>query len=739
MPAQFPALQQRGLAKFIKLALNFSANETLDPRITFSRTSNATRVNAQGLIEYAPHNLLTNSENFDNASWTKNTATVSANYTTAPDGATTADLITSTGADGYFGRGQSGVNGNQQYTASIYLRSDIPTTVRLYLLETVGGTNTSYTICNITTQWQRFSVSITTGSTVTSISSQVGGANTFGTGKAIYAWGAQLNIGSLQPYYTTSVKNLLGYSQEFSNAVWTKSNSTIDATPVMGPFGYLGAMKLVEDTTNAPHYIRQFPSITTPVAFSVYAKAGERTKFQLDCYDATNGTRNAVFNLVSGTVETILGAGVSANIIALSNGWYRCCMILPTSATGGDCKIALYTTSNSYLGDGTSGIYIFGAQLSDSASLDPYSYNFGAAPTSTAYYGPRFDYDPVTLAPKGLLIEESRTNLLTYSSEFDNAIWSKVAVAIATNQRISPDGTLSMDTITLTGGAGYLQQTATTTSTVAYNLSIFVYAASNKIRIIAHDGATNICTVTWSSISANTNTVSGIAANVTSTLVGNNIYRLSFSFIASSTTTNIRLQCLDSVGNPAIGATGDFWGAQLESGSFPTSYIPTTSAQVTRTADNASMVGTNFSSWYNQSEGTIYSEWMLGGDNTSVNVYNINDSTGANYIRNRYNSAGSGNDNAVGVGGIVQVVLNAINQTTTYSSYKNAMSYKQSDFARSSSGTLITNASGNIPTVTQINLGGSVVFGVESLNGHIQSFKYFNKRLLNSYLQSLTQ
>ena len=151
------------------------------------------------------------------------------------------------------------------------------------------------------------------------------------------------------------------------------------------------------------------------------------------------------------------------------------------------------------------------------------------------------------------------------------------------------------------------------------------------------------------------------------------------------------------------------------------------------------MVGTNFSSWYNQSEGTIYSEWMLGGDNTSVNVYNINDGTGSNYIRNRYNSAGIAADNAVGVGGIVQVVLNAINQTTTYSSYKNAMSYKQSDFARSSSGTLITNASGNIPTVTQINLGSSVVFSAESLNGHIQSFKYYPQRLSNAQLQTLSK
>ena len=79
-PVQFPARQQRGLAKLAKLSLDFTINNTLDPRITFSRTSNATLVGPDGLIQYAPHNLLTYSEQFDNAAWVKGAAvTITAN------------------------------------------------------------------------------------------------------------------------------------------------------------------------------------------------------------------------------------------------------------------------------------------------------------------------------------------------------------------------------------------------------------------------------------------------------------------------------------------------------------------------------------------------------------------------------------------------------------------------------------------------------------------------------------
>ena len=101
---------KKKLTAGIALALNFTG-ETLDSRVSFSRTSNATRVNAQGLIEYAPHNLLTYSEQFDNAVWIKSNATVTANAVVAPDGTNTADNYVATAV--------SGEHTNDQYFSTL--------------------------------------------------------------------------------------------------------------------------------------------------------------------------------------------------------------------------------------------------------------------------------------------------------------------------------------------------------------------------------------------------------------------------------------------------------------------------------------------------------------------------------------------------------------------------------------------------------------------------------------------
>jgi len=141
-------------------------------------------------------------------------------------------------------------------------------------------------------------------------------------------------------------------------------------------------------------------------------------------------------------------------------------------------------------GDGTSGIYIFGAQLSDSASVDPYVYQPVAAPTSTAYYGPRFDYDPVTLAPKGLLIEEQRVNYCLYSEDFTQASWAKSNTTVAGNSAVSPSGAVTADTITASASNGTIRQAIITTA-VPFTFSIYLKRKTGTGNIdISMDGTT---------------------------------------------------------------------------------------------------------------------------------------------------------------------------------------------------------------------------------------------------------
>ena len=752
------------------LNLNFQTTTTLDPRITFSRTSNATLVGSNGLIQYAPHNLLTYSEQFDNAAWAKTAVTVSTNTITAPDGTTTADKFNYSAAS--TAPSQTITSTTTTYTISTYVKPSNTSFCRLRVAAIGGSTTAFSSYFNITTGavsstgvatadfgsllpsitsvgngWYRISVTFAVLSALTSITYGIIASQTSGgasaAGDELYAWGAQLNEGALQPYYSTTVKNLLGYSQNFDNAAWTKSNSSIAASTVIGPFGFDGGQKLVENTAAVSHTITQgSPTIGLPITYSFYAKAGERSKINLVGGGYTAQGFVSVFNLSTGVLDT--NVGNKASITPVGNGWYRCAVSFTPSTTGGLSLSILDNTGNStYTGDGTSGIYIFGAQLSDSASLDPYSYNPVAAPTSTAYYGPRFDYDPATLAPKGLLIEEQRTNLMLYSEDL-STVWNLGTGTVQSNTWTAPTGNLTGDTFTIGLDSTTPSQSTTITASATYTLSFFVSkplttAAFLRLRFGTAAGSISAfidaSTMSFGVVQA------GIVANYIKQ-IQNNIYQVSASFTYGATDGGSRSLAISGVvannsSTPDTGKNIAIWGIQYELGAFPTSYIPTTSATVTRAADNASMVGSNFSSWYNRSEGTIYSQWMLGGDNTSANVYNINDTTGANYIRNRYNSAGTANDNAVTVSSVVQQTLTATNQVALYAMYKNAMAYKQIDFARSANGTLITGSTGNIPVVSQMNIGASES-NVNQLNGHIQSIKYYPTRLPNGTLQGLT-
>lgn len=239
---------------------------------------------------------------------------------------------------------------------------------------------------------------------------------------------------------------------------------------------------------------------------------------------------------------------------------------------------------------------------------------------------PRIDFDPVTGECKGWLAEEQRTNLLTYSEQFDNAIWSKRAgSAITPNNVIAPDGTLTADkhsntdtttNVTYIGLGG-----AFTTDNTVYCASAFVkrgsqplarismYSRVSSSQYLAVDFNLDTLNVNVSNIGSVTGGAGGIIP------IGNGWYRVwaSANMLTGTDTTGVRF-APSWWGMPTeIGAEyGYIWGAQLEVGAFPTSYIKTEASQVTRAADNAVMTGTNFSDWSN-SVGTILAKYKTAG------------------------------------------------------------------------------------------------------------------------------
>ena len=360
----------------------------------------------------------------------------------------------------------------------------------------------------------------------------------------------------------------------------------------------------------------------------------------------------------------------------------------------------------------------------------------------------RFDYDPATLAARGLLIEEQRTNLFLYSQQFDNAAWSKTNATVSQDIAISPDGTQNADAfIPNSGTAAKLIEQSVTTSSTNYAFSIFI--KPNGVRYVQFRTAAAISAGFVNIDLQNGLVTTNTTWTATVSVVRNGWYRVVCDTkTVNAATAAVVIQIVDSgsagradttsVGDGVIGVY--LWGSQLEAGAFATSYIPTTTTALTRAADVASMTGANFSDWYNQVEGTLVAEfgpYENGGPSKNFGVVDINDGTSANIIRLFAGSTVSPVF-AVTVGTVTQAYISSGTITPTNIS-KIAASYKADNFARSVNGAVAaTDSSGTVPAVNRMLIGAGQI-GVGELNGHLRSFAYYPKQLSASQLQSLTK
>ena len=178
--------------------------------------------------------------------------------------------------------------------------------------------------------------------------------------------------------------NIFSYSENFTNSYWTKSGSSVLADVITSPDGSLNADKIVEDTSTASHNVFRNSSTVTLAShtFSCFVKTNGRN-IKLDFF---GGTNNAIFNLTSGIVISTNGTGLTAKIEKLLNGWYRCSITQVQTATTIYPNILCVDNSNNstYQGDGTSGVYIWGAQLEAGSYPTSYIPTNGTAITRAA-------------------------------------------------------------------------------------------------------------------------------------------------------------------------------------------------------------------------------------------------------------------------------------------------------------------------------------------------------------------
>jgi hypothetical protein len=381
--------------------------------------------------------------------------------------------------------------------------------------------------------------------------------------------------------------NLLTYSEQFDNAAWSKINVTATANSTISPTGTLTADKLVENTENNQHRIDQTTTSAIGTnSFSVYGKKDARDSLQLRV-----GTSGAFFDLTNGTISGI--SGVTATIESLPNGWYRCSIIRTSVVANEVVRLNLAIGINStYLGDGTSGIYIWGAQLEASVQATEY------IPTTTTAVSvgmlanvPRIDY---TSGCGKLLLEPQRTNTLLNSENLNS--WLKLDTSVTVNTTTSPNGTTNADTVTATGAGSLshlIYQNLAFTSGTAYSYSVFAKAnTSNYIQLVF---AGNLIANSYANFDLSSGTITA-SAFVTAKIedYGNGWYRCSISATSAASTTNSQIIYL--INSPTASRGQSFvqsgesvylWGGSFENGSYPTSYIPTTTTAVTRVADVA--------------------------------------------------------------------------------------------------------------------------------------------------------
>ncbi len=575
--------------------------------------------------------------------------------------------------------------------------------------------------------------------------------------------------------------NLLTYSENFDDASWLKSRSSVTSNTTTAPDGTLTADTFIEDTsvTNS-HYIYQPVSVTNALVYtkSIYVKAKERSYCAIQFYGTNSAfaSCSVSFDLITGTVTATSGAITNYSIVYIGNGWYRISASSTATATAnGNISVNIggsTPTEFNYTGDGTSGLYIWGAQLEVGAfptSYIPSSDTFTSRASTATYVGSngliqsaltnvaRYNYNPVnlSLAPK-LLLESASTNLLTYSEQFDDASWTKNASTVSSNISVSPAGSLTADKLVEDATSNYhtVRKANSFTSGTAYTATIYAKAAErNYVTISAGNITTFSCRATFD---LQTGTVASTVSGTASiTAVGNGWYKCSVTGTAGATSsTGI---------NFAVGSTGSYvtytgdgysgiyiWGAQLEASSFPTSYIPTlasqvtraadisSSAQTTRVADTAVMTGTNFSSWYNQTEGTVLCNFIPKGSVASRKIWDLHNQSGAEYIELRY-SSGAALQYDCANNSIEQWNIAPTGYSSLNTRYSHAASYKVNDIAASVNGSsVLTDSSASLCTPTQLSFGISYNLVSENLNGHISKLSYYPKRLTNSELQALT-
>jgi hypothetical protein len=512
--------------------------------------------------------------------------------------------------------------------------------------------------------------------------------------------------------------NLLTYSEDINQGQWTVTNITINSST---QFTF----------TTAAGYFRRSLLLSPNSRYELIVElSGSHPgdTFRLELVDAVDGSDSSFVDVTVPASSTEFTVAADMTVATFSGS-----LLVAINRTSAGRSITAGSTVN-----------ITKIQLRRAPA------HAGYVPTTAAavYSLPR-NHNPVTGAALGVLVEEARTNLLTYSEQFDNADWTKNATTVTANAVVSPDGVTSADKVLENGTTGthWIFQSKTTTA-VATTFSVYMKAAERSWGMMRlRDSATND-RYAWFNLS--TGAVGTVQTNLTASMtdVGNGWYRCVATISAAVAGTNPCVAGPASADNTVsyTGVLGDgiyLWGAQLEAGAFATSYIPTTNNPlgVTRAADNISILTSAFP--YSATAGTLYAEVgtppsgarIAGGGSTQGFVAGLTIGAAVNNI------SGVFFNTTTWVFGVSNAGDSSVAFNGALDTHKIAWSFTPGgvDMQGAAYGTLAGTLCTNTPSSSaSLRLGSRNSAGDRMLCGHIKRLDYYASRKTDAELQVLS-
>jgi len=437
--------------------------------------------------------------------------------------------------------------------------------------------------------------------------------------------------------------NSVAYSQDFTNGNWTKSNSTVVGNVIAAPNGTMTGASYSESATTAQHLLVQQLYFTAGVNYtwSVYAKAGNQNTLCMVMPFTPFGSnwRTAYFDLSNGTVvSNNNNSGIAPTITSAGNGWYRCTFTNTCTVTGTD-STSFGKDFYSHLGDGLVNLYLWGAQLDLGNTAKTYF------PTTNRQNVPQLDWEGSTCPY--LYMDNTSTNVTTYSEDLSNGAWVKSNTLVTSNAILAPNGTITADKLiadTVNTQHSISNSFGAVSTNQIWTRSVYVKKAeySNVVLSVGSFAAYN----DWKYVAFNldTNTFTGASSATTYgyTSIGNGWVRIWFTVtVTAASTDSFVIKVSDNPANasqgPSFAGNGTsgiyVWGMQTENRQYPSSYIPTASASATRNIQGISLTNLQATNILSPNF-TLYSEYIdyRWSNNSGVHVFGVGNATATDWI-----------------------------------------------------------------------------------------------------------